>query len=279
MLIILILTSVIVGLFFQADLTYAQEPYLLKTLKGQSDGLDVVEYDKSGYWILGASKSGIVIWDKDGILMFRNTPKADLKSKLIDAITINDQVFYSRMYHYENSLKQIVGYGELASWGIGTETTKTFFSEKEEPTITKPGLFTVNAIAGHSAKNIVAVSLTYSAGLGRKNVGSIRILESISGTRLHDLNAFPEIRSMRFDASGDLLVAVAKDKAIGLWQTNSGGMIWTRSGHTQAITSVAFSPDSRYIVTGSDDKTVILWDAATGKQIRQYSGHLGTPIK
>ncbi|KAA0223429.1 hypothetical protein EDS67_25895, partial [candidate division KSB1 bacterium] len=170
MLIMPILFCVTLNILFQAHPACAQETYLLKTLKGQSDGVEVVEYDKSGYWILGASESGIVIWDKDGILMFRHTPKADLKSKLIDATIINEQVFYSRMYHYGNSTKQIVGYGELASWEIGTETTKTFFSEKQELAITKAGLFTVNAVAGHSAKNIVALSLTYSAGLGRKDV-------------------------------------------------------------------------------------------------------------
>src|SRR5258708_11354809 len=43
----------------------------------------------------------------------------------------------------------------------------------------------------------------------------------------------------------------------------------TFSGHTDAVSSVAISPDSKYVITGSGDGTVRLWDAATGKEIRQ----------
>ncbi|QRV80017.1 Tyrosine kinase catalytic domain protein [Ceratobasidium sp. AG-Ba] len=36
-------------------------------------------------------------------------------------------------------------------------------------------------------------------------------------------------------------------------------------GHTNVVTSVAFSPDCRYIASGSDDMMIILWDAVTGQ--------------
>ena len=35
-------------------------------------------------------------------------------------------------------------------------------------------------------------------------------------------------------------------------------------GHTDAITSVCYSPDGSKIVTGSKDKTAIIWNAFTG---------------
>ena len=41
----------------------------------------------------------------------------------------------------------------------------------------------------------------------------------------------------------------------------------TLAGHTNAVYSVAFSPDGSKIVSGSFDNTIRLWDAATGQQI------------
>lgn len=44
-------------------------------------------------------------------------------------------------------------------------------------------------------------------------------------------------------------------------------MLQTLEGHTSAVRSVAFSPDSMQIVSGSYDGTVWRWDAATGQQL------------
>ena len=42
-------------------------------------------------------------------------------------------------------------------------------------------------------------------------------------------------------------------------------MLQTLEGHTDWVSSVAFSPDGKQIVSGSDDRTVRRWDAATGQ--------------
>ena len=47
----------------------------------------------------------------------------------------------------------------------------------------------------------------------------------------------------------------------------------TLTGHTEEVSSVAFSPDGKRIVTGSNDRTARLWDAATGQEILALKGH------
>ena len=44
-------------------------------------------------------------------------------------------------------------------------------------------------------------------------------------------------------------------------------------GHTDAVTSVAFSPDGKRIVSGSQDQTVKVWDADKGTETLTLKGH------
>jgi WD40 repeat protein/serine/threonine protein kinase len=57
-----------------------------------------------------------------------------------------------------------------------------------------------------------------------------------------------------------------------LWYTPSQS-IRRLTGHSDRISCVAFSPDSKRIVSGSFDRTVKIWDAETGHEMMTLAGH------
>ena len=55
----------------------------------------------------------------------------------------------------------------------------------------------------------------------------------------------------------------------------SARILATLRGHTEIVSTVAFSPDGKQILTGSFDKTLRLWETATGKEIKTFDGPAG----
>jgi WD40 repeat protein/LysM repeat protein len=59
-------------------------------------------------------------------------------------------------------------------------------------------------------------------------------------------------------------LAVVSDTIIKLLNIKTGIFDHSLEGHTQIVTAIAFSPDSKTLVSGSNDTTIIRWDVSTG---------------
>lgn len=72
-----------------------------------------------------------------------------------------------------------------------------------------------------------------------------------------------------------LAVLVAGAGAHPLWWVLAGTSPEKpqESGHTDAVVSVAFSPDGRLLASGSWDKSIRTWDVSTGRPIKILTGH------
>ncbi len=61
-----------------------------------------------------------------------------------------------------------------------------------------------------------------------------------------------------------------------IWDCKTGKTIADLEGHTDGISSVAFSPGGKQVVSGGLDKTVRLWNAESGLLIKTLRGHTDT---
>jgi WD40 repeat protein len=65
------------------------------------------------------------------------------------------------------------------------------------------------------------------------------------------------------------------DGTVRVWNAATGQVEQTLEGHSDRVTSVAFSPDGGKVASGSYDGTVRVWNAATGQVEQTLEGHSG----
>ncbi|XP_055010538.1 katanin p80 WD40 repeat-containing subunit B1 [Boleophthalmus pectinirostris] len=75
--------------------------------------------------------------------------------------------------------------------------------------------------------------------------------------------------------SENFLASSSMDTNIKLWDVRRKGYIFRYQGHTEAVRSLAFSPDGKWLASASDDCTVKLWDLGAGKAITEFKSHSG----
>ena len=78
----------------------------------------------------------------------------------------------------------------------------------------------------------------------------------------------------RFSVPTGCYVATASaDRTARVWDSGTGALRYTLTGHNGIVTGVSFSPDGRLIATSSSDKTARIWNARTGALAETLLGH------
>jgi WD40 repeat protein len=127
---------------------------------------------------------------------------------------------------------------------------------------------------------------------------TVRFWDMVSGKELQRYNGHKKaVKSLAFSPDGTLAVSGSDDGEIRVWRLprtadlgaqqtgkppaaaptiNEVDLVRSFTGHTAAVTSLAFSPDGRQIVSGSKDLTVRLWKRDSDKELlRLESPNLG----
>lgn len=70
--------------------------------------------------------------------------------------------------------------------------------------------------------------------------------------------------------------SVSSDRRVILWGMESKTPLNILTAHTQAVKTLAFSPDGKLLATGGDDGLIIIWGLANRKLVRTLSAHRWT---
>ncbi|MEO0396924.1 MAG: DnaJ domain-containing protein [Cyanobacteria bacterium P01_A01_bin.137] len=79
-------------------------------------------------------------------------------------------------------------------------------------------------------------------------------------------------RAIALSRQGSLLAAGSAAEIV-MWNRHYQKRLFQLKGHSEAVSSLAFSADSQVLISGSYDKTVRLWNANTGEPIETLTGH------
>lgn len=131
----------------------------------------------------------------------------------------------------------------------------------------------VDAVA-FSPNNQLFVSGSDDSTLTLWNATSGKELRRLSGDSSAGVNAVafsPDDQTIV--SGGGSGGANLNDFTLKLWDVASGKKLRIFSGHSEAVRSVAFSPDGQRIASGSEDKTIKLWDISNGRELHTLIGH------
>ena len=81
------------------------------------------------------------------------------------------------------------------------------------------------------------------------------------------------LTELAYSPDGKVMASGSADNIIRLRDAQTGEIINTLRGHTDAISAIAYSPDGKVIASGSDDHTIRLWNAQSGENINILNGH------
>ena len=79
--------------------------------------------------------------------------------------------------------------------------------------------------------------------------------------------------AVAFSPDSTLVAAAGADRAIRVWEVESGKLIATIEDHADWVLDLAFSPDGKRIASASRDKTAKVFDVAKKESLVTFPGH------
>jgi WD40 repeat protein/transcriptional regulator with XRE-family HTH domain len=108
------------------------------------------------------------------------------------------------------------------------------------------------------------------------SAGTAKVWDSAIGQQLLNLFSDSPIYAATFSPDGTRLATANRlGTTVEVWDAGTGNSIFSLSGNTSVIRTVAYSPDGTHFATGSNDGIVKVWDASNGTLLQTFPGHTG----
>ncbi|MDH3268880.1 MAG: T9SS type A sorting domain-containing protein [Ignavibacteria bacterium] len=229
-------------------------PEVIWSIQGNSSSINAVSVSADGNKILSSDYNTVKAWDRLTHSLL-NTYE-DQSNTLISSTISSDGNLFTAGYVvgvYPNP-----NLGESSVLDINTNNVL----------YTVPGCFTtftednsIIAAAGGGVYRDVNAHLTANGS---------QLFSIYTGNYNNDIAVSP---------SGNLIAVATSANVIKIYNSQSGTLVQTLTGHTNDVRTVAFSPDGSLIASGaggwdtSGESSIKIWDAASGNLIVTLEGH------
>ena len=85
----------------------------------------------------------------------------------------------------------------------------------------------------------------------------------------------PEVWALALSPKGKTLITGGLDNQVKVWDTTTGKLRTSLTGHSDAVTAVALAPDGSQVASGSYDRSIKIWRVSTVPMLPQVTlrGH------
>ena len=154
--------------------------------------------------------------------------------------------------------------GKFRFWDVATR--KEIQTLKAEPS----GKFGQLVSFSSDLQTVAFVSYNSYKGQSQIQVWHVNLWGANYQTQIKTDNF--ELPFLVFNPDGNFIASYV-NKAIRIWDVNTGKEKKRFKGHKSTVTTVAFSPDNRTLVSSSYDNTLRFWDVDTGKEKKTVAGY------